>query len=83
MLKSDFSQFTHDQLNNRLDLIKDGLRVLRMPKYDVVESGNVLNYTTCIMKLTRGKLVNRDDWLAWQDSEYLQLDQCVCVSDLQ
>ncbi len=40
-----------------------------------MESGNVLNYTTRIMKLTHGKLVNRDDWLAWQDSEYLQLDQ--------
>jgi hypothetical protein len=75
MTKSDFSQFTHDQLNNRLDLIKDGLRVLRMPKYNVVESGNVLNYTTRIMKLTRGKLVNRDNWSAWQGSEYLQLDQ--------
>jgi hypothetical protein len=61
MSKSDFSQITHNQLNNRLDLIKDGLRVLRMPKYDVVESGNVLNYTTRIMKLTHGKLVNRYD----------------------
>jgi hypothetical protein len=46
-----------------------------MPKYSVVESGDVLNYTTCIMKLTRGKLINRDDWLNWQDSEFLQLNQ--------
>ncbi len=46
-----------------------------MPKYDVVESGDVLNYTTCITELTHGKLVKWDDWLAWQDSEYLQLDQ--------
>jgi hypothetical protein len=75
MSKSDFSQLTHNQLNNQLDLIKYGLRVLGMPKYNVLESGNVLNYTTRIMKLTRGKLVNQEDWLAWQDSEYLQLDQ--------
>ncbi len=46
-----------------------------MPKYSVVESGNVLNYTTHIMKLTCGKLINWDDWLDWQDSKFLQLDQ--------
>ncbi len=61
MSKSDFSQFTHDQLNNRIDLIEDGLRVQRMPKYSVMESGDVLNYTTRIMKLTHGKLINRDN----------------------
>jgi hypothetical protein len=27
------------------------------------------------MKLTRGKLLQQDDWTDWQDSEYLQLDQ--------
>jgi hypothetical protein len=75
MSKSDFSQFTHDQLNNRIDLIEDGLRMQRMPKYSVMKSGNVLSYTTCIMKLTRGKLINRDDWSDWQDSEFLQLNQ--------
>ncbi len=46
-----------------------------MPKYSDVESGNVLNYTTRIMKLTRGKLINWDNWLDWQDSEFLQLNQ--------
>jgi hypothetical protein len=46
-----------------------------MPKYSVVESGDILNYTTRIMKLTCGKLINRDDWLDWQDSEFLQLNQ--------
>ncbi len=75
MSKSDFSQFTHNQLNNRLALINDGLRVQRMPKYSVMESGNVLNYTTRIMKLTHGKLINWDDWSDWQDSEFLQLNQ--------
>jgi hypothetical protein len=29
MSKSDFSQFTHDQLNNRVDLLEDGLRTQR------------------------------------------------------
>jgi hypothetical protein len=75
MSKSDFSQLTHDQLNNRVDLIEDSLQVKRMQQYNVVDSGNVLNYTTHIMKLTRGKLLKRDDWLDWQNSEILQLDQ--------
>jgi hypothetical protein len=75
MLKSDFSQFTHDPLNNRVDLIEDSLQVKRMRQYNVVNSGNVLNYTTRIMKLTRGKLLKQDDWSDWQNSEYLQLNQ--------
>ena len=72
---SDFSQFTHDQLNNRLDLLNDGLRIKRKRTYDIVESGDVLNSTTRVMKLTRGKLLCQDDWSDWQESEYLQLDQ--------
>jgi len=27
------------------------------------------------MRLTRGKLIQQDDWTNWQHSEYLQLDQ--------
>ena len=53
---SDFSYFTHDQLNNRLDLLKEGLRIQRTRSYEIVQSGDVLNYTTRVMKLTRGKL---------------------------
>jgi hypothetical protein len=75
MSKSDFSWFTHDQLNNRIDLIEDGLQTQRQRKYDIVDLGNILNYTTRMMKLTRGKLLKRDDWIDWQESEYLQLDQ--------
>jgi hypothetical protein len=45
------------------------------PPYDVVESGDVLNYVTQVMCLTHGKLLQQDDWLEWQYSEYLQLDQ--------
>jgi hypothetical protein len=41
----------------------------------VVNSGDVLNYVTRVMKLTHGKLLRQDDWNAWQDSEFLQLDQ--------
>ena len=75
MFASDFSQFTHDQLNNRLDLLEDGLRIKRQRSYNIVNSGDVLNYTTRVMKLTRGKLLHQEDWSDWQDSEYLQLDQ--------
>ncbi len=40
MSKSDFSQFTHDQLNNRVDLLEDGLRTQRKRQYDIVDSGD-------------------------------------------
>ena len=46
MSKSDFSQLTHDQLNNRVELLEDGLRVLRTRMYDIVESGEVRQYVT-------------------------------------
>jgi hypothetical protein len=46
MSKSNFSQLTHDQLNNRIGLIEDSLRVKRMQQYNVVDSGDVLNYRT-------------------------------------
>ena len=75
MSSSDFSQFTHDQLNNRIDLLEDGLRIQRTRSYNIVESGDVLNSTTRVMKLTRGKLLGQADWDDWQNSEYLQLDQ--------
>ncbi len=70
-----FSQFTHDQLNNRLNLIKRGPTLRRLRKYDIVESGDVSQYTTRVMRLTRGRLLKQDDWLDWQQSEYLQLNQ--------
>jgi hypothetical protein len=72
---SDFSQFTLNQLNNRLNLLRDGLRIQRTRWYDIVESGDVLNYTMRVMKLTQGKLLRQDNWSDWQDSEYLQLAQ--------
>jgi hypothetical protein len=40
-----------------------------------VESGDALNYTTCIMKLTRDKLLHQEVWTDWQELEYLQLNQ--------
>jgi hypothetical protein len=75
MSKSDFSQLTHDQLNNRVELLEDGLRVLRTRMYDIVESGEVRQYITRVMRLTQGKLLQQNDWSDWQASEFLQLDQ--------
>lgn len=37
--------------------------------------GGVLHYLTRANKLTRGVLIKQDDWLEWQQSEFLQLDQ--------
>jgi hypothetical protein len=75
MSKEDFLQFTHDQLNNRLDLITDDPIFLQGGQYNIVESGNVHNYTMRVMRITRGRLLKQVDWTDWQDSEYLQLDQ--------
>ena len=75
MSREDFSQLTHDQLNNRVDLLEEGLRVLRTKAYDIVELGAVRQYVTRVMRLTRGKLLKQDNWCDWQASEFLQLDQ--------
>ncbi len=71
MCKDNFSQFTHDQLNNRLDLTADGPIFCRGHRYDIVESSDVNNYTNRVMRLTRGHLLNQDNWTDWQDSKYL------------
>ena len=44
-------------------------------KFGIVESGDVRQYTTRVMRLTRGCLLKQDDWIEWQRSEYLQLNQ--------
>jgi hypothetical protein len=44
--KSNFSQFTHDQLNNCVNILEEGLRVLRTHQYDIIQSGQVRNYIT-------------------------------------
>ena len=75
MSKSNFSQFTHDQLNNCVDLLEEGLYVLRTHHYDIIQSSQVRNYVMHVMQLTQGKLLQQDDWIEWQNSEYLQLDQ--------
>jgi hypothetical protein len=38
-------------------------------------SGKVHNYTTHVMRLTRGRLLQQSNWSDWQHSKYLQLNQ--------
>jgi hypothetical protein len=47
----------------------------KAPPYEVIMDGDVFNTTTKVMKLTRGKLLQQEDWNDWQESEYLQLNQ--------
>jgi hypothetical protein len=56
-----FSQQTHDQLNRWWDftLVAEYLR--KAPPYSIVDSGDVQNYITRVMKLTRGKLLRQVD----------------------
>jgi hypothetical protein len=69
-----FTQLTHDQLNHCWDFatVADPLR--KIHQYKIVDCGNVLNYVTRVMRLTRGKLLQQDDWSNWQASKFLQLD---------
>jgi hypothetical protein len=88
MTKEDFTQYTHNQLNTRIDLLNDvdpdAPCILRTRCYDIVTSGDLRQYITCVMRLTRGRLLQQDDWMDWQHSEYLQLNQYmdqVCFGD--
>ncbi len=54
-------------------MVADYLR--KAPPYNIVESGDVLNCVTWVMRLTRRKLLQQDDWSDWQCSEFLQLNQ--------
>jgi hypothetical protein len=46
MSKDDFSKFTHDQLNNCIDLLNSGPTLRRTRCYNIVLSGNVRQYKT-------------------------------------
>jgi hypothetical protein len=67
---------THDQLNNRWEFttVAEYLRY-PPPQYEIVDSGQVKCVITRAMHLTQGKLLKQPDWVDWQNSEYLQLDQ--------
>jgi hypothetical protein len=62
-------------MNNCWDFSTVAKYLKKALPYDILEDGDVLNYMTKVMKLTQGKLLQQDDWLDWQDSEYLQLNQ--------
>ncbi len=72
---AQFSQLTNDQLNNRLDLLNESPLILQTRAYDIITSGAVRNYSTRVMRLTRGRLLQQNDWTDWQNSEFLQLNQ--------
>jgi hypothetical protein len=67
MSRDDFTQYTHDQLNNQLDLLADVNSdtpcVLRTRCYDIISSGNVRQYITRVMRLTCGRLLQQTNWL--------------------
>jgi hypothetical protein len=56
-------------------MIKCGPPSQSTQKYDIVVSGEVRQYTTRVMRLTRGRLLQQDNWMDWQMLEYLQLNQ--------
>ena len=70
-----FSLLTLVQLNDRWEFSTVASHLSKKPTYDLIDSGEVLNVVTRVMRLTRGKLIKQHDWEEWQASEFLQLDQ--------
>ena len=68
-----FSLNTHTQLNNRWEFstVASYLRSCK-PGYTIVNSGDVRNVVTRVMRLIRGKLLKQPDWHDWQAAEFLQ-----------
>ncbi len=72
MLSEQFTQNTHDQLNNQWEFmtVADHLCTCK-PKCKYVQSGDVLNVVTRVMQLKGGKLMRQPDWNEWQKSDFL------------
>ena len=70
-------QLNIDQLSTRraFDVTHDDNTPRQPQTHRLVEDGEVMNLTTKVMKLTRGKLMKQNDWEDWRRSEFLQLDQ--------
>jgi hypothetical protein len=62
MFSKDFSQATHDQLNDQWDYFILSPRLKCTASYSIEESGDVLNLVTRVMGLTQGKLLKQNDW---------------------
>jgi hypothetical protein len=76
VLSTLFLQSTHNQLNNRWEFSTVANYLCGCSRSNrIVDSGNVFNVVNWFMKLTRGKLLKQTDWLDWQESEFLQLNQ--------
>jgi hypothetical protein len=76
VLSAPFRMATHNQLSSRWEFttIAEYLRNTP-PWYTIVVSGDVKCVITCAMQLAHGKLLKQSDWVDWQESEYLQLNQ--------
>ena len=62
-------------MNKRWDFTTVADYLQEAPPYKIMDDGDVLNYVTRVMKFTRGKLLQQNDWTDRQNSEYLQLNQ--------
>jgi hypothetical protein len=56
------SLLTHAQLNDRWEFSMVASHLSKKPTYDLVNSGEVLNVVTRVMRLTRGKLLKQHNW---------------------
>ncbi len=70
-------QVNIDQLNPKT--LFSGFSLPDVPKTrqcgNVTYDGEVYNFTSLAMRLTRGKLIKTANWNEWQQSEFTMLDQ--------
>lgn len=50
-------------------------QVLKIAQYHIVGNGEVLNFVSKAVNLTRGKLIKGIDWDEWKQFKYKQLNQ--------
>jgi hypothetical protein len=75
MSLAPFFKHLHNKINKYWNFSTIAEYLWKKPPYNIVADGDVLNYTTKVMKITRGKLTQQQDWAKWQSSEYLHLNQ--------
>jgi hypothetical protein len=74
--RDQFTQLSINQLSNRWTPKLTPPPDLPMaPTWDIVIDGDIRNVVTKAMKLIREKLMKQDDWIEWNKSEHLQLNQ--------
>jgi hypothetical protein len=70
-----FHQQVHGRMKQHWDFETVAEYLRKAPPYTLIDNGDVLNCVTKVMKLTRRKLIQQEDWNNLLELEYIQLIQ--------